>query len=161
MTEKNSCRVKIDEVDTKVLKILMLNARTNQKDIAKECGITPAAVLRRIKKLKAKGVIVGTRIILDENVVGNPHSATVLINAANAFEADVKKTVRNLENVVVCAESIGIYNLCSLIIVHDLGELNQIVSKIKSIAGVNRVSVNIWAGKRYIDFARDLMPAGS
>jgi hypothetical protein len=63
--------------------------------------------------------------------------------------------------VVVCAESIGRYNLCSLVIVHDLAELNRTVGNIKNIRGVNSVSVNIWAGKRHIDFARDLEAAGS
>ena len=73
----------------------------NQKDIAKKCGITPVAVLRRIKKLKTNGVIVGTRILFDENVVGNPYNATVLIDVANAFENDVKrsnKTIRKCSN---------------------------------------------------------------
>ena len=161
MTQKNSNTVKIDAVDTQILKVLTADARTNQKEIAKKCGITPAAVLRRIKRLKANGVIVGTRILIDENLVGNPYNTTVLIDVANAFENDVKQAVRNLENVIVCAESIGRYNLCSLIIVHDLTELNRTVSNIKNIRGVNSVSVNIWAGKRHIDFARDLEATGS
>ena len=161
MTQKNSNTVKIDAVDAQILKVLTFDARTNQKEIAKKCGITPAAVLRRIKRLKANGVIVGTRILFDESVVGNPYNATVLMDVANAFENDVKQAVRNLENVIVCAESIGRYNLCSLIIVHDLAELNRTVSNIKNIRGVNSVSVNIWAGKRHIDFARDLEATGS
>jgi DNA-binding Lrp family transcriptional regulator len=161
MTQKNCNAVKIDLVDVQILKVLMVDARTNQREIARKCGITPAAVLRRIKKLKANGVIVGTRILIDENVVGNPYNATVLIDVANAFENDVKQALRNLENVIVCAESIGRYNLCSLIIVHDLTELNRTVGNIKNIKGVNNVSLNIWAGKRHIDFARDLEATGS
>ncbi len=161
MTAKKTDSIKIDAIDTQILKILTVDARTNQKEIAKQIGITPAAVLRRIKKLKANGVIVGTRIIFDENVVGNPHSATVLIDVANAFEIEAKQAVRNLENVVVCAESIGRYNLCSLVIVHDLTELNRTVGNIKNIKGVNNISVNIWTGNRYIDFARDLDATGS
>ena len=161
ITEKNNNTVKIDLLDIQILKVLAVDARTNQKEIAKICGITPGAVLRRIKRLKENGVIVGTRILFDENVIGNPYNATVLIDVANAFENGVKQAVRNLENVVVCAESIGRYNLCSLIIVHDLTELNRIVGNIRSIRGVNSISVNIWTGKRHIDFARDLEATGS
>jgi Lrp/AsnC family transcriptional regulator, leucine-responsive regulatory protein len=160
MAEKNST-VKIDDIDTQILKILMVDARTNQKEIAEKCKITPAAVLRRIQKLKSNGVIVGTRILFDEEVIGNPYNATVLIDAANTFEVKVKQAVRNLENVIVCAESIGRYNLCSLIVVHDLTALNRTVSNIKNMKGVNSVSVNIWTGKRSIDFARDLEATGS
>ena len=156
-----STNIPIDEIDIKILKILIMNARQNQKDIAMECEISSGAVLRRIKKLKASGVIVGTRILFDENVIGNPHSATVLIDVTNSFENSAKEAIRQLENVVICAESIGRYNLCSLIIVQNLSELNQTVGNIKNIRGVNSVSVNIWTGKRYIDFARDLKATGS
>ena len=47
----------IDEVDAKILVILQENARTTQSDIAKAVGLAPSAVLERMRKLEAKGVI--------------------------------------------------------------------------------------------------------
>lgn len=47
----------LDEVDAKILEILQGNARTTQADIAKAVGLTPSAVLERIRKLEARGAI--------------------------------------------------------------------------------------------------------
>src|SRR4029453_16819403 len=47
----------IDEIDVKILTILQENARTTQADIAKAVGLAPSAVLERMRKLEAKGVI--------------------------------------------------------------------------------------------------------
>ena len=47
----------IDELDARILGLLQENARTTQADIAKAVGLAPSAVLERIRKLEAKGVI--------------------------------------------------------------------------------------------------------
>ena len=47
----------IDEIDSRILIILQDNARTTQADIAKTVGLAPSAVLERIRKLEARGII--------------------------------------------------------------------------------------------------------
>lgn len=47
----------IDELDARILALLQENARTTQADIAKAVGMAPSAVLERIRKLEAKGII--------------------------------------------------------------------------------------------------------
>jgi Lrp/AsnC family leucine-responsive transcriptional regulator len=47
----------LDDVDAGILGILQENARTTQADIAKAVGLTPSAVLERIRKLEARGAI--------------------------------------------------------------------------------------------------------
>jgi len=123
--------VKIDKIDVQILKILLADARENQNSIAKKCGITPVAVLRRIKKLKTSGVIIGTSLLLDKEILDNPYEVTVLIDACNSQENEVKESIRRIENVLVCAESIGRYNLCTFIITHDINSLNETISKIR------------------------------
>lgn len=157
----NSKGTKVDNIDIEILKILLTDARQNQNSIAKKCGITAVSVLRRIKKLENEGVIVGTSVIVNREVLGSPYEATVLIDACNTLEEDVKNRVRLTKNIVVCAESIGRYNLCALVVVHDLNELNETICKIRNIKGVNRVDVNIWTGNRYGNFAKDLKVAES
>ena len=49
----------IDDTDAKILTILQKDARTSNAAIAREVGMAPSAVLERIKKLQAKGVIAG------------------------------------------------------------------------------------------------------
>jgi DNA-binding Lrp family transcriptional regulator len=141
------------------LKTLLADARENQKSIAEKCGITPVAVLRRIKKLKTNGVIIGTSLLLNKEMFGNPYEVTVLIDACNTMENEVKEKIRQIEKVLICAESIGRYNLCTFIMTHDMNELNETICKIRNIQGVKEVNMNIWTGNRYRDFERDLKVA--
>ncbi len=156
LAKESSKGIKVDEIDVKILKMLTANARENQKLIAEKCGITPAAVLRRIQKMKEKGIIIGTYLILSNKVLDEPCEATVLIDVGNTLERDAKEKIRQVENVLVCAESIGRFNLCAFIVTHSLDELNETIHKIKNIQGVKNVSVNIWTINRHRDFERDL-----
>jgi Lrp/AsnC family transcriptional regulator, leucine-responsive regulatory protein len=59
----------IDELDAKILDLLQQNARITQADIAKAVGLAPSAVLERIRKLDAKGVIREYTASVDPHVV--------------------------------------------------------------------------------------------
>lgn len=47
----------IDELDARILTLLQENARVTQAEIAKSVGLAPSAVLERMRKLEAKGIV--------------------------------------------------------------------------------------------------------
>ncbi|MFP5378954.1 MAG: Lrp/AsnC family transcriptional regulator [Vicinamibacteria bacterium] len=47
----------IDDIDTSILDMLQSNARVTQAEIAKTVGLAPSAVMERLRKLEARGVI--------------------------------------------------------------------------------------------------------
>ena len=49
----------IDIIDRKILKILQKNARISNAEISRQVGLTPSAILERIRKLERNGVIIG------------------------------------------------------------------------------------------------------
>ena len=51
---------KIDNLDKKILEIVMNNARIPSKDVASVCGVSRAAVHQRIQRLIDDGVIIGS-----------------------------------------------------------------------------------------------------
>ena len=48
-----------DDIDTVILTILQQDARTSNAEIARQVGMAPSAILERIRKLEARGVIEG------------------------------------------------------------------------------------------------------
>lgn len=60
----------IDEIDKQILTILQQNARTSNADIARAVGMAPSAVLERVRKLEAKGVVTGYEARLDPEALG-------------------------------------------------------------------------------------------
>jgi Lrp/AsnC family leucine-responsive transcriptional regulator len=60
----------IDSVDVQILTILQSDARTSNAAIARHVGLTPSAILERIRKLQATGVIAGYEARLDPARLG-------------------------------------------------------------------------------------------
>ena len=72
--------VDLDEMDLKILNILIKDARTRLKDIAKECGTSSVSILNRIKRLKKLQVITGSTIYPSLKVLGLPIVAAIGVN---------------------------------------------------------------------------------
>lgn len=60
----------IDAQDREILKILQKNARTSNAEIARQLGMAPSAILERIRKLEARGVIQGYEAKIDPEALG-------------------------------------------------------------------------------------------
>jgi Lrp/AsnC family leucine-responsive transcriptional regulator len=60
----------IDALDREILKILQSNARTSNAEIARQLGMAPSAILERIRKLEARGVIQGYEARIDPDALG-------------------------------------------------------------------------------------------
>jgi Lrp/AsnC family leucine-responsive transcriptional regulator len=60
----------IDNIDREILNILQQNARTSNAEIARQVGMAPSAILERVRKLEARGVIMGYEARLDPEALG-------------------------------------------------------------------------------------------
>ncbi len=60
----------LDTIDRKILRFLIRNARMPFLEIARECGISGAAIHQRVRKLSEAGVILGSRLIVDPKTIG-------------------------------------------------------------------------------------------
>jgi Lrp/AsnC family transcriptional regulator, leucine-responsive regulatory protein len=74
----------IDEIDTSILEILQENARTSQADVARLVGLAPSAVLERLRKLEARGVVKGYTALLDPHALDQRMLAFVAVRSAEA-----------------------------------------------------------------------------
>jgi Lrp/AsnC family leucine-responsive transcriptional regulator len=74
----------IDEIDASILDLLQDNARISQADVARSVGLAPSAVLERIRKLEAKGVIRGYTALVDPHAVDQRMLAFVAVQSEEA-----------------------------------------------------------------------------
>jgi len=69
----------IDTTDREILKILQVNARVSNAEIARQVGMAPSAILERIRKLEARGVIKGYEARIDPEALGLNLLAYILV----------------------------------------------------------------------------------
>lgn len=69
----------VDPLDLRILEILQANARETQVDIARDVGLAPSAVLERVRKLEARGLIRGYTALVDPRLLALPLLAFVAV----------------------------------------------------------------------------------
>ena len=60
----------IDDIDREILTILQSDARTSNAEIARQVGMAPSAILDRVRKLEARGVLRACEARLDPHPFG-------------------------------------------------------------------------------------------
>jgi len=155
---KMGTTVKIDETDNKILSILIRDARTRLKDIAKECGISSVSVLNRIKRLKTLGVITGATLFTNLNALSFQIVATIGMET-DSNEDEIIKFIAEHTEVIEPSASIGKYDLTALVYAESIAALDKVVYELRKRFGVRKVTVNVWAGRPHMVFENiDLQP---
>ncbi len=70
-----------DAIDLKILSILQGDARTSNAEIARRVGMAPSAILERVRKLEARGILSGYEARIDPHVLGLGLLAFVFVRA--------------------------------------------------------------------------------
>ena len=99
----------LDAVDVRILDLLQRDARTTMRQLGAAVGLSSPAVIERVHRLEARGVIRGYRADVAPDRVGLPLVAFVTLalpvtgRPAGAFERYVEK----IESVVECYRVTG------------------------------------------------------
>ncbi|MDD6151161.1 MAG: Lrp/AsnC ligand binding domain-containing protein [Bacteroidales bacterium] len=93
----------IDNIDRKILSFLVNNARMPFLEIARECGVSGAAIHQRVKKLEAAGVITGSRLLVKPEALGLNVCAfiNVTLSEDNKYP-EVISAIKHIPEVVEC-----------------------------------------------------------
>lgn len=102
----------LDELDEKILKLIIGNARMPFLEVARECNVSGAAIHQRIQKLTNLGVIKGSEFIVDNTKVGYETCAYMglFLKSPGQFPS-VTEALLQIPEVVECHYTTGQYDL--------------------------------------------------
>lgn len=143
MQEKDvSDGMAIDELDVKVLKALIRDARKSLKDIAKDCGISATAVAKRIDNLKKQGVIKGTKLILGYEkapiIVALITARAKFAHKSEIIES-IKSNIATKYVLNICDQGIGNFDVVIGVLAKKKQEIDEILRFIRGLQGIERV----------------------
>jgi Lrp/AsnC family leucine-responsive transcriptional regulator len=78
----------IDSVDLQLLEMLQDNARISQADMARAIGLAPSAVLERLRKLEARGLVTGYAALISARAVGLGQLAFVAVRVSGTGDQE-------------------------------------------------------------------------
>lgn len=136
---------KIDNLDRKILNIIMKNARIPSKDVAVQCGVSRAAIHQRIQRLIDMKVIVGSGYNVNQKILG--YNTCTYIGVRLEKGSMYREVVRELEKipeVVECHFTTGPYSMLIKLFAKDNQHLMQLLNdKIQHIPGVTETETLI------------------
>jgi Lrp/AsnC family transcriptional regulator for asnA, asnC and gidA len=150
-------RKKIDQIDTKILKILLLNSRTSFTDIAKECKITIGAVRMRYKNMIKAGIINGQIMQVNPHSLGYKCIADIGILTTMDNEKTVVEFLKTRSYVMHTFGMFGKYNLAIKVALKDLKDLTTIIEDLESNIYIKHVDPMIWANANDMDHNENLI----
>jgi Lrp/AsnC family transcriptional regulator, leucine-responsive regulatory protein len=83
--------VELDELDHRIVALLLKDARTPAAQIAEQIGLSRPAVADRLDKLERQGVVRGTTAVIDPNALGGAVTAFVSARGATLSASAWKK----------------------------------------------------------------------
>jgi len=98
----------IDQIDERILRVLSLEGRISNVDLAERVGLSPSACLRRVQALERAGIIAGYRAVIDPAARGTGFTACVAVGLSShtkasqeAFERAITRSpeVRECHNI--------------------------------------------------------------
>lgn len=89
--------VELDELDLRIITLLLKDARTPTAQIAEQIGLSRPAVADRLDKLERQGVIRGTTAVIDPTAIGRGVTAFVAARGGH-LSGSVWKKFRELMN---------------------------------------------------------------
>lgn len=129
---------KIDNLDRKILGIVMKNARMASKDVAMECGMSRAAIHQRIQRMIDVNVITGSGYNVNPKALGYRTCTYIGINLERgAMYKDVVPELEKIPEIVECHFTTGPYTMMIKLYARDNEHLMELLNdKIQTIHGV-------------------------
>ena len=143
---------KIDEIDTKILKTLLVDSRTSFTRLAKDCGISIGAVRMRYKNLWEKGIIKGEITLVNPQSLGFEYAADLGIMTTVEHEKEVTEFLSNKQHRhIYTVGPFGKYSVFAVAVFRSMQDLTETIREVESHPHVKRVETIIWTEAIYME----------
>ena len=131
--------VKIDELDRKILDLIAGDARKPFLEVARQCGVSGAAIHQRIQRLSKIGVLKGSQFVLEPGKIGYDTCAFVGIYLKEPSDFDrVMEEITQIPEVVECHVTTGDYDIFAKLYARNNAHLMEIIKNKLRPLGLQR-----------------------
>ena len=124
----------LDAIDRRILRVLQEDGRATYDVLAQQVGLSPSAVLRRVKRLEESGVVLGYVALLAAERIGLPLTAYLNVRLEKHTERHKRNpmdlfraAVQTWPEVIECAALTGEMDYLLRVAVHDMAHYTRFV----------------------------------
>ena len=137
-------RRKLDEIDVSILRNLQKDARTKYSDMAAQCNVSVDTIIKRFRKLRDRGIITNTTLLLDPRKFGEEVIANFSIDVEPSSVDQVLALLKKQNGLCFATHAMGEYDIFSIATRRNMNEMNNFKETIQSHNMVREVKTNIW-----------------
>ena len=135
----------IDNIDLKILEILLKNAKKPYTEVAKQVFVSGGTVHVRMKKLEDMGIVEGTTLKLDYSKLGYDITAFIgIFLSKSALYDEVISELKQIPEIINVHYTTGNYSMFAKIHCKDTQHLKDVLhDKIQRVEGIVRTDTMI------------------
>ncbi len=133
----------LDLIDVELLKELQINADRSNVELARLVGLSPAATLNRVRRLKQSGIVRAVVARLDSTAAGFPLHVYVHVTVQGHDDASHRRfadAVRSMPEVIAADWVSGEIDAIVMIVAREVAELQRVLIRLSTRAGASRVT---------------------
>jgi DNA-binding Lrp family transcriptional regulator len=139
----NQAKIKIDDIDLKIMDSLAIDGRMPMKKLAQEIGIKTQVINRKYQILKEKGVMKVT-IQIDPTKIGYYALAIFYIIFMHSHETNLAiEKIDQIPDVISIMKTTGDYDLQVYAMIKDLEHLLKIQDSLSNIDSIAKIDMEI------------------
>jgi Lrp/AsnC family leucine-responsive transcriptional regulator len=132
----------LDPIDVRLLTELQLDADRPNVELARLVGLSPAATLNRVRRLKESGVVRRVTARLDSTTAGFPlqvYVAVTLVRHDDAGHRRFHKCVNELAEIISADWVTGETDALLMVVARDVEQLQRVLSALSTRGGAQRL----------------------
>jgi len=133
----------LDFIDRQLLEELQTDADRPNVELARLVGLSPAATLHRVRRLKESGIVRRISARLDSTVAGFPLQVYVAVALQRHDEASHRRfaqAVREMPEVIAADWVTGETDAMLMVVAREVAELQRVLVRLSTRGGAARVT---------------------
>lgn len=134
----------LDDTDLDILRLLQLDGRMSNAELAKRIGLSPASTFQRVRNLESGGFIRRYVALLDHEKVGKRLTVLAMVELSLHQDQPIerfRRAVLQIPEVLECYNVSGEFDFVLKIVVPDMRSYEALVrEKLSAIKGVGKVT---------------------
>lgn len=135
----------IDQLDRRILAILMKDAVVPYTEIAKQMDVSAGTIHVRMKKMIEMGLVTGSQLTIDPSLAGFDICAFIgiFLEKGSVYE-NVKEQMKTIPEIVEMHYTTGVYSIFAKVLCRDTAHLRFVLNeKVQAIPGIQRTETFI------------------
>ncbi|MDP6047830.1 MAG: Lrp/AsnC family transcriptional regulator [Candidatus Bathyarchaeota archaeon] len=133
----------LDEIDTKLLKELLVDSKRSFRELAKAIGVSPATVINHVQRLESGGIIQDYSVRLDHERLGYELTVIIEIIVSKGKLLETDEEISKIPNVCAVYDITGETDAMVIAKFRTRSALSEFTKKLLTMPYVERTNTHV------------------